>query len=72
MRAVVDGSPAARAGLERGDLLVRAGDRELTTVDDLFDALESSGPGATMSLTVVRGLEEREVSVQFDSEGSKP
>ena len=43
VRAVVDGSPAARAGLERGDLLVRAGDRDLTTMDDLFDALDAAG-----------------------------
>ena len=39
VRGVVDGSPAARAALERGDLLVRADDRPLASMDDLFDAL---------------------------------
>ena len=43
VRGVVDGSPAARAALERGDLLVRAGDRPLTGMDDLFDALDQAG-----------------------------
>jgi serine protease Do len=63
VRAVVDGSPAAAAGLERGDLLVRAGDRELASMDDLFDALDAAGD--TLSLVVVRGTEDRELRVPF-------
>ena len=59
--AVVDGSPAAAAGLERGDLLVKAGERELTTMDDLFDALDDAGDD--LALVVVRGTEERELRV---------
>ena len=46
VRQVVDDSPAASAGLQRGDLLVRAGDRPLASMDDLFDALD----GATDTL----------------------
>ena len=61
VRAVVDGSPAARAGLERGDLLVRAGDRDLTTMDDLFDALDAAGH--ELALVVIRGTEERTLQV---------
>ena len=61
VRAVVDGSPAARAGLERGDLLVRAGDRDLTTMDDLFDVLDAAGH--ELALIVVRGTEERTLQV---------
>jgi serine protease Do len=61
VRAVVDGSPGADAGLERGDLLVRAGDRELASMDDLFDALDAAGDALT--LVVVRGTEERELQV---------
>jgi S1-C subfamily serine protease len=58
---VVEGSPAAAAGLERGDLLVKAGDRELMTMDDLFDALDDAGD--ELALVVVRGAEERELRV---------
>jgi serine protease Do len=61
VRAVVERSPAAAAGLERGDLLVRAGERELATMDDLFDALDAAGE--TLPLVVVRGTEERELQV---------
>ncbi len=61
VREVVDGSPAATAGLQRGDLLVRAGERPLTSMDDLFDALD--GAGGTLALRLVRGTEERDVQV---------
>jgi S1-C subfamily serine protease len=64
VRRVQEGSPAARAGLDRGDLLVAAGGTPLASVDDLFTALE--GAGATLDLTVVRGLDERTVTVSFD------
>jgi serine protease Do len=63
VRAVIDGSPAARAGLQRGDLLVSAGGRPLRGVDDLFDALDAGGP--SLSLGIVRGSEEREVEVDL-------
>jgi len=63
VRGVEDDSPAQRAGIERGDLLVAVGGRELGGLDDLFDALE---PGAgPLSLRVVRGTEERDVEVAF-------
>jgi serine protease Do len=63
VRGVVDGSPAATAGLERGDLLVRAGDRPLASMDDLFDALDSAGD--TLAVAVVRGAEERELEISL-------
>ncbi len=60
VRAVVEDSPAGRAGLERGDLLVGIDHQPLTSVDDLFDALETN---ASLTLTVVRGADERDVDV---------
>jgi S1-C subfamily serine protease len=61
VRGVVDDSPAANAGLQRGDLLVRANGRTLAGMDDLFDALDQAGAGLTLGL--VRGTEERDVEV---------
>jgi serine protease Do len=65
VRAVVPGSPAERAGLERGDLIAHAGGRALATVDDLFDALDAAGDG-TLELGVVRGSDERAVAVPLE------
>jgi S1-C subfamily serine protease len=61
VRDVVEGSPAATAGLQRGDLLVRAGDTALAGMDDLFDALD--GAGDTLTVGLVRGTEERDLDV---------
>jgi serine protease Do len=60
VRGVVEDSPAGRAGLERGDLLVAASGQPLSSVDDLFDALENGG---TLTLGVLRGTDERDVDV---------
>src|SRR5215210_3370334 len=61
VRGIVPDSPAERAGLERGDLIVAAAGNPVTGFDDLFDALDAAG--AALELGVVRGTDEREVRV---------
>jgi S1-C subfamily serine protease len=61
---VEDGSPADRAGLARGDLLVAANGRPLGRLDDLFEELD--GAGTSLGLGVVRANDEREVAVTLD------
>jgi serine protease Do len=66
VRAVEDDSPAARAGVERGDLIVAAGDGEIDGVDALYTALDAvPAAGGDLALTIVRGTEERDVEVTF-------
>jgi S1-C subfamily serine protease len=65
VHAVVGGSPAERAGLERGDLVVAAAGAPLASADDLFDALDRAGD--VLVLRVLRGAEERDVEVHFSS-----
>jgi S1-C subfamily serine protease len=65
VRAVEDDSPAAQAGLQVGDLLTRAGDVELGSVDDLHRALDSAWSTSSLVLHVVRGTDELEVTVTF-------
>ena len=68
VRAVEDGSPAARAGIERGDLLVSAGGRDLDGVDALYESLDAAPKaGGSLELTMVRGTEERPVTVEFET-----
>jgi S1-C subfamily serine protease len=62
IREVTGESPAARAGLAAGDLIVTAGGQPTRTIDDLFDALQAAGSGA-IELNLMRGVEERTVQV---------
>jgi S1-C subfamily serine protease len=68
IREVTEDSPAARAGLATGDLIVRAAGRPLRTPDDLFDALQA-GRGGTIELGIVRGTDERTIQVTFADDG---
>jgi serine protease Do len=65
VRAVEDGSAAARAGIERGDLIVEAAGREIDGVEALYEALDGAGEQGRIELTLVRGTEERAVTVEF-------
>lgn len=65
VRGVVDDSPAAKAGIQRGDLLIAVADRTLESVDDLFDALETSAGKGALTVRLVRGAEERDVTVDL-------
>src|SRR5216683_1913145 len=67
IQQVTEDSPAARAGLERGDLIVAAAGQPVGGVDDLFGALRGA-QGGTLELRVVRGADERTVQVVFTPE----
>jgi serine protease Do len=65
VRGVQDGSAAANAGLERGDLIVAAGEREIDRVDVLYEALDAARAEGQLELKIVRGIDERTVPVTF-------
>jgi S1-C subfamily serine protease len=65
VRGVDDDSPAARADVRQGDLLVRAGDRDLDSVDALFDALDGHDPAESLDVVLVRGADEVTATVSF-------
>ena len=67
VRGVEDGSPAERAGIQKGDLLAAAAGRELDGIDGLYAALDAVDGGGKLTLTVVRGTEDREVEVAFET-----
>ena len=58
----MEDSPAARAGLAPGDLIIAAADRPVRSMDDLFDALRAARDG-TLQLAIVRGADERAIQV---------
>ena len=68
IREVMQDTPAARAGLAQGDLIVTAAGQPVRSPDDLFDALQTAA-GGTIELTIVRGTHERVIQVDFSGNG---
>ena len=62
VRGIEDGSAAATAGVDVGDLIVSAGGREIRDADDLQDALAALEP--PYELGIVRGAEETKLNVE--------
>jgi regulator of sigma E protease len=60
---VMPDTPAARAGLQAGDLVVRVGEKEIDTWEELAAGIRASGAGNELPLTVRRGEEEVRVTV---------
>ncbi len=62
---VVEGSPAAAAGLAKGDLLASVGGKDVRTAQQAVDAIAAHAPGETVVLGVVKagGSDVTEVSV---------
>jgi serine protease Do len=63
VRGVEPDSPAARAGVARGDLLVALDGRDIAAIDELYAALD--GANGACTLRVVRGAEELELEVML-------
>jgi S1-C subfamily serine protease len=67
IRDVAGDSPAARAGLARGDLIVTAAGQPIRSADDLAAALRAAA--GTIELTVMRGTDERSIQVRLGQDG---
>jgi S1-C subfamily serine protease len=57
-------SPAAKAGLRDGDLIVGYGDRPIAGIDDLHRLLSEEQAGVASALTIIRDLKKLTLSVQ--------
>jgi serine protease Do len=68
VRDVEDGSPADRAGVASGDLLVALAGVDIATLDDLHRALDEAPHGPSVELRVVRATEERALAVDLSGE----
>ena len=72
VREVAEDGPADQAGVERGDLIVAAGDTAIDGVEALYTALDGvPAAGGSLDLTLVRGTEERSAAVSFDGPGEE-
>ncbi len=63
---VKPGSPAAKAGLKAGDVLVQFGDKPIKNLYDFTDALRRSKIGDVVPVTVLRDGKELKVDVKLE------
>jgi Peptidase family M28/PDZ domain/PA domain len=63
---VKPGSPAAKAGLKGGDILVQFGDKPIKNLYDFTDALRRSKVGDVVPVTVLRDGKELKVEVKLE------
>jgi Tol biopolymer transport system component len=62
---------AAKAGMQRGDVLVQLGDHSIGSVEDLMFVLNSAKPGETVKAIVMRDGKRLELEATFQ-EGHRP
>jgi S1-C subfamily serine protease len=60
-----DGKPAARAGLQRGDVVVALGPHAVTSMTGYMEALSKFEPGAETTVTVLRDGKELTLTLRF-------
>jgi S1-C subfamily serine protease len=64
-----DGSPAEKAGLKEGDVIVKIQDKTIKEVNDIMDVMAKTKPGDKLSVTVKRDDKEKTVTVTL---GTRP
>lgn len=65
VRAVRPGLPAANAGVLTGDILLKAGARQIRKPADLMSALASVAPSATIDIVVERDGSEKTLTLKY-------
>lgn len=69
--AVLPGSPADKAGLEEGDIILEADGEKLTLERSLAAIIRRKVPGEKVSLKIFHEGEERAITVELGEEGEK-
>jgi S1-C subfamily serine protease len=69
--SVVRGGPADRAGIQRGDVIVKLGGHAVTDYADLLGLVRTTKPGSRVPVTVNRGGQQRTVTVTIGSRAQR-
>lgn len=62
-----EGSPAQKAGLRSGDVIIRFGDQKVESIYDYMDALNRYKPGDTVKVVVLRDGKEVELTLTLEA-----
>jgi len=71
VRFVQPGSPAETAGVERGDIIVSMGGRDITGVEDVFAVVRDHKIGDTLPVEVVRADTQRTFDIVLGSDADR-
>ena len=66
IKTVQDFSPAEKAGLQSGDVIIKADGKDIKTMDELNEIKNSHQIGDTMTLTINRSGQEKDVTVTLE------
>ncbi|HSQ14072.1 MAG TPA: M20/M25/M40 family metallo-hydrolase, partial [Candidatus Deferrimicrobium sp.] len=69
LTGVTEGSPAARAGLRQGDVIIELAQKKIMNIEDLTDALGSHKPGDEIAIVVRRAGQPMTVKAILSSRG---
>jgi len=69
---IAKGTAAERAGLQRGDVLLAIGDREIQRIEDVVDVLHTSRPGATLHYLIMREKARQQATIDVAPVPSSP
>jgi putative serine protease PepD len=70
LATVLQGTAAAKAGLQRGDVVTKLDSTRITNQSDLSQVIESKKPGDKMSVTFVRSGQTKTVTVTLGARGA--
>ena len=66
IQTVQNFSPAEKAGIQPGDIIIKADDKEIKTVDELNEIKNTHQIGESIKITINRNGEEKELTVNLE------
>lgn len=63
---VIPNGPADKAGIQRGDVIVKFGKHEVKAMEELPKIVAATDPGSTVNVKVVRDGKEKDLSVKIE------
>ncbi|PKQ36754.1 MAG: trypsin [Actinobacteria bacterium HGW-Actinobacteria-1] len=71
VQSIATGSPAEKAGITQGDIIVKIAGEDVASVEDVFTTIRSQKVGQTVSVEIVRGTEHKTLQVTLGSDTAR-
>lgn len=71
VKEVIKDSPAEKAGIKAGDVIIRVADRKITSTRDLVRTINYYNPDEKIELTLIRDKKEKSLKAQLGETGGK-